>query len=207
MKYRLNTLALVIDPALVGWSVACGGLGGEGRADSASDASTPAAEATPAKPPARIMVKLWGVVSGTCSSARRWAAWTLYALAAEQWLGRLFLAGNRSGVVLAMMFAAYGMYRSRFEHRHARDHADAGRPLALSESAMPMVIIGMSLLYSCVMSFVRISQGSAGLIVPVHLSTWLLLAALVVLGRFAAAGQHHPNDGAQVGADIKLGDQ
>ncbi|HTU01659.1 MAG TPA: TRAP transporter large permease subunit, partial [Candidatus Sulfotelmatobacter sp.] len=53
---------------------------------------------------------------------------------------------------------------------------------------MLMFIIGMSLLYSYVMSFLHISQSSAEWIVSMHLSRWVLLAAIlvfvVVLGFF-----------------------
>jgi TRAP-type C4-dicarboxylate transport system permease large subunit len=53
---------------------------------------------------------------------------------------------------------------------------------------MLMFIIGMSLLYSYVMSYLHISQGAAEWIVAMHLSKWLLLAAIlvfvVVLGFF-----------------------
>jgi TRAP-type C4-dicarboxylate transport system permease large subunit len=49
-----------------------------------------------------------------------------------------------------------------------------------------MFIIGMSLLYSCVMSCPHISQSSIQWIVSLELSRWVLLAAmlLVVLGFF-----------------------
>jgi TRAP-type C4-dicarboxylate transport system permease large subunit len=50
------------------------------------------------------------------------------------------------------------------------------------------MIIGMSLLYSYVMSYLHISQGAAEWIVGLHLSRWLMLAAIllfvVVLGFF-----------------------
>ncbi len=180
----------------------------------------------------------------------------LYAVAAEQSLGRLFLAGIGPGVLLVVLFAAYGMYRYRHEHAHAQAHADAGgeraqilhvdsytlrekfealprvlpfvilllgvmfalyggfatpsetaglgavlalalvaavygawrvsdlRPIfasTLSESTMLMIIIGMSLLYSYVMSYLHISQSSAEWIVSLHLSKWVLLAAVVAL--------------------------
>jgi C4-dicarboxylate transporter, DctM subunit len=51
----------------------------------------------------------------------------------------------------------------------------------LSESTMLMMIIGMSLLYSYVMSYLHISQSSAEWIVSLHLSKWVLFAAVVVL--------------------------
>ena len=58
----------------------------------------------------------------------------------------------------------------------------------LRESTMLMIIIGMSLLYSYVMSYLHISQSAAQWIVSLHLSRWVLLAAIllmvVVLGFF-----------------------
>lgn len=51
----------------------------------------------------------------------------------------------------------------------------------LKESTMLMFIIGMSLLYSYVMSYLHISQSAAQWIVALHLSKWLLLAAILVL--------------------------
>ena len=58
----------------------------------------------------------------------------------------------------------------------------------LRESTMLMFIIGMSLLYSYVMSYLHISQSAAQWIVEMHLSRWVLLAAIlvfvVVLGFF-----------------------
>jgi C4-dicarboxylate transporter DctM subunit len=58
----------------------------------------------------------------------------------------------------------------------------------LRESTMLMFIIGMSLLYSYVMSYLHISQSAAQAIVELQLSRWVLLAAIllmvVVLGFF-----------------------
>ncbi len=58
----------------------------------------------------------------------------------------------------------------------------------LKESTMLMFIIGMSLLYSYVMSYLQISQHAAEWIVSLTLSKWLLLCAIllfvVVLGFF-----------------------
>jgi len=51
----------------------------------------------------------------------------------------------------------------------------------LKESTMLMFIIGMSLLFSYVMSYLHISQSSAQAIVALHLSKWLLLAAILVM--------------------------
>ncbi|HEX4330061.1 MAG TPA: TRAP transporter large permease subunit [Burkholderiales bacterium] len=180
----------------------------------------------------------------------------LYAVAAEQSLGRLFLAGIGPGVLLVVLFAGYGMFRYRYEHRTATatfaagganarilqvdnytmaerfaalpkvlpfivlllgvmlalyggfatpsETAGLGAVLALvliaavygawrlkdlkpifastlSEATMLMMIIGMSLLYSYVMSYLHISQSAAEWIVSLHLSKWLLFAAVVVL--------------------------
>jgi tripartite ATP-independent transporter DctM subunit len=180
----------------------------------------------------------------------------LYAVAAEQSLGRLFLAGLGPGVLLIVLFAAYSVFRYRAEHRVAARIAAAGgprsailssdrytmrerltalprvlpflilltgvmvalyggiatpsetaglgavlalvliaavygawrlsdlRPIFLStlgESGMLMMIIGMSLLYSYVMSYLHISQGAAEWIVAQHPQKWLLFASVVVM--------------------------
>lgn len=58
----------------------------------------------------------------------------------------------------------------------------------LRESTMLLMIIGMSLLYAYVMSYLHISQAAATWIISLGLSKWLLLAAIlglvVVLGFF-----------------------
>jgi len=51
----------------------------------------------------------------------------------------------------------------------------------LKESTMLMFIIGMSLLFSYVMSYLHISQSAAQAIVAMNLSKWFLLAALLLL--------------------------
>ena len=187
----------------------------------------------------------------------------LYAVASEQSLGRLFLAGLGPGVLLVVLFASWAVVNWRREYGRAVAIAAAGgargeilradtysmrdRVVALprvlpflllltgvmvalyggiatpsetaglgavmallliaaiygawrlrdlgpifagtlGESGMLLMIIGMSLLYSYVMSYLHISQGAAGWIVGLHLSRWLLLTAVllmvVVLGFF-----------------------
>jgi tripartite ATP-independent transporter DctM subunit len=79
------------------------------------------------------------------------------------------------GAVLALILIAsiYGMWRP----------SDLAPIMAatLRESTMLMFIIGMSLLYSYVMSYLHLSQSGAQWIVGMHLSKWLLLAAILVL--------------------------
>src|SRR4029077_2282387 len=58
------------------------------------------------------------------------------------------------------------------------------RPILLStikESTMLMFIIGMSLLYSYVMSSLHISQSAAEAVVAMHLPKWMLLATILVM--------------------------
>jgi tripartite ATP-independent transporter DctM subunit len=187
----------------------------------------------------------------------------LYAVAAEQSLGRLFLAAIGPALLLVAMFAGYAAWQYRRERGRARlalektgvysellredklsfrekfnllprvlpfvilltgvmialyggyatpsETAGLGAILALMlialiyhvwtprelspiltatlrESTMLMMIIGMSLLYSYVMSYLHISQSTAQWIVSLGLSRWVLLAAIllfvVVLGFF-----------------------
>ena len=187
----------------------------------------------------------------------------LYAVAAEQSLGRLFLAGIGPALLLVALFAGYAVFNYRKEHRAAQRayaHDGTGSALlddehyslrqrlemlprvvpfvvlligvmvalyggfatpsetaglggllallliavvyrvwrvrdvspilgaALRESTMLMFIIGMSLLFSYVMSYLHISQSMAQGIVALHLSKWVLLAAVllmvIVLGFF-----------------------
>ena len=176
----------------------------------------------------------------------------LYAVASEQSLGRLFLAGLGPGMLLSGMFAVYAVARFRKEYRDAvragvehpilrRDTytmaqrisalprilpflilllgvmgalyggfaspgetAGLGAVLALAliaiiygawrfsdlrpllvasvrESTMLLMIVGMSLLYSMVMSYLHISQSAAEWIVANHLSPWLLLMAILMM--------------------------
>src|SRR6516225_9102272 len=179
----------------------------------------------------------------------------LYAVAAEQSLGRLFLAAIGPALLLVTLFAAYAVWRYRREYQNAlalhqrsgahsellskstltlrekvqllprvlpfvilltgvmialyggyatpSETAGLGAVLALAliagiysvwkprdlapiltstlrESTMLMFIIGMSLLYSYVMSYLHISQSAAQSIVELHLSRWVLLAAILV---------------------------
>src|SRR3954469_17416308 len=187
----------------------------------------------------------------------------LYAVAAEQSLGRLFLAAIGPALLLVGLFAGYAMWRFRREYHAAKlafeatgkpsellrpddmtvrdkfallprvipfvtlltgvmvalyggfatpsETAGLGAVLALiltaaiynvwrprelepilvstlKESTMLMFIIGMSLLYSYVMSYLHISQSTAEWIVSLHLSRWILLITIllmvVVLGFF-----------------------
>ena len=180
----------------------------------------------------------------------------LYAVAAEQSLGRLFLAGIGPGVLLVVLFAGYAVYRARKEYKAAlviyqnggekspyledehftlkqkvemlprvlpfivlligvmvalyggfatpSETAGLGALLALvllaviygvwrpkdlspilsssiKESTMLLLIIGMSLLYSYVMSYLHISQSAANWVVGLHLSKWLLLAVILLM--------------------------
>ncbi len=79
------------------------------------------------------------------------------------------------GAVLALVLIAsiYSMWRPR-------DLAPI-MSATLRESTMLMFIIGMSLLYSYVMSYLHLSQSGALWIVGLHLSKWFLLAAILVL--------------------------
>jgi tripartite ATP-independent transporter DctM subunit len=180
----------------------------------------------------------------------------LYAVASEQSLGRLFLAGVGPGLLLVLLFSGYAVWRFKREYRAAEVSFAAGdaksayldemtltlrqrtqmlpkvlpfvvlligvmvalyggyatpsetaglggllalalvalvygmwRPAQLApmlsstlkESTMLMFIIGMSLLYSYVMSYLHISQSAAEGIVALHLSRWPLLAMILLL--------------------------
>jgi C4-dicarboxylate transporter DctM subunit len=52
---------------------------------------------------------------------------------------------------------------------------------ALRESTMLLFIVGMSLLYSLVMSYLHLSQSAAEWIVSMHLPSWLLLVTVLLL--------------------------
>ena len=180
----------------------------------------------------------------------------LYAVAAEQSLGRLFLAGIGPGMLLVALFAGYAVYKARKEYALAKAIYEGGgvksayletehftlaqkvemlprvlpfvilligvmvalyggyatpsetaglgallamvliaivyqvwrpRDLApilsstLKESTMLLLIIGMSLFYSYVMSYLHISQSAAQWVVDMHLSRWLLLAVILLM--------------------------
>ena len=173
----------------------------------------------------------------------------LYAVASEQSLGRLFLAGIGPALLLVAFFAAYAAWRYAHEAKRAEagsallanerytlwqklmalprvlpfvllltgvmvalyggfatpsETAGLGAVLALllialiyntwrpqqlepimvntiRESTMLMLIIGMSLFYSYVMSYLHISQSAASWIVSMHFSRWVLLASILVL--------------------------
>ena len=82
-------------------------------------------------------------------------------------------AGLGGVLALVLIASVYGVWR--------------GRDLApilqatIRESAMLMFIIGMSLLFSYVMSYLHISQSAAQAIVELQLSRWPLLAAILLL--------------------------
>ena len=180
----------------------------------------------------------------------------LYAVAAEQSLGRLFLAGIGPGVLLVILFSGYAVYRARREYATAYQAYEQGgvksayleeehftlaqkvemlprvlpfvilligvmvalyggyatpsetaglgallamvliaivygvwRPKDISpfitstikESTMLLFIIGMSLLYSYVMSYLHISQSAAQWVVDLHLSKWMLLTVILLM--------------------------
>jgi tripartite ATP-independent transporter DctM subunit len=184
----------------------------------------------------------------------------LYSVAAEQSLGRLFLAALGPGILLVVLFSAYTVLRYRKEYQAALQAfqaapAQAKEPHAilqqhdysvreklealprvlpflilllgvmlalyggyatpaetaglgavfafaliavvyrmwrwrdlyplmessLRESVMLMLIIGMSLLFANVMSYLHISQTAAQAIVDLHASRWVLLSAILLL--------------------------
>ena len=89
-------------------------------------------------------------------------------------------AGLGGLMALGLVAVVYGLWRPK----------DVAPILTstLKESTMLMLIIGMSLLYSYVMSHLHISQGAAQWIVGMALSKWILLCVIllmvIVLGFF-----------------------
>ena len=82
-------------------------------------------------------------------------------------------AGLGALLALVLIAVVYGVWR-------AKDVAPI-LSATLKESTMLMFIIGMSLLFSYVMSYLHISQSMAQWIVALQLSKWLLLAAILLL--------------------------
>jgi len=82
-------------------------------------------------------------------------------------------AGLGGVLALALIAMIYGVWRPH----------DLKPILAatIKESTMLMFIIGMSLLFSYVMSYLHISQSAALAIVALQLSKWFLLAAILLL--------------------------
>ena len=180
----------------------------------------------------------------------------LYSVAAEQSLGRLFLAGIGPGLMLVVFFSIYTVYRFRKEYNLALEAVKVGAPsrpilerqtytmqqkmsslprvlpflvlligvmialyggyatpsetaglgailafaliagiykmwrikdlapllnATIKESTMLMFIIGMSLLFSNVMSHLHLSQSAAQAIVDLGFGRWGLLAAILIL--------------------------
>ena len=180
----------------------------------------------------------------------------LYSVAAEQSLGRLFLAGIGPGLMLVCLFGIYTVIHFRREYQAAlveMNHGGTKSPIldrqiyslqqkvnslprvlpflilllgvmaalyggyatpsetaglgavmafvliaviykmwrvrdlmplfeaTIKESTMLMFIIGMSLLFSNVMSHLHLSQSAAQWIVDLQLSRWALLAAILVM--------------------------
>jgi C4-dicarboxylate transporter, DctM subunit len=82
-------------------------------------------------------------------------------------------AGLGAILALALIAVIYGVWRVR----------DIAPILAatLRESTMLMLIIGMSLLYSYVMSYLHISQSAAQAIVALGLGKWMLLTVILLM--------------------------
>lgn len=82
-------------------------------------------------------------------------------------------AGLGGLLALGLIAAIYGVWRPS-------DLAPIMRS-TVRESTMLMLIIGMSLLYSYVMSYLHISQSAAESVVAMHLPRWGLLFAILVM--------------------------
>ena len=82
-------------------------------------------------------------------------------------------AGLGGLLALVLVAVVYGLWRP--------SQVSPILKVTLKESTMLMFIVGMSLLYSYVMSSLQISQGAAEWIVGLHLSRWVLLVAVLLL--------------------------
>ena len=82
-------------------------------------------------------------------------------------------AGLGGLLALALIAMIYGVWRP--------DDLAPIMKSTIRESTMLMLIIGMSLLYSYVMSYLHISQSAAESIVAMNLPRWELLAAILLL--------------------------
>jgi tripartite ATP-independent transporter DctM subunit len=82
-------------------------------------------------------------------------------------------AGLGAILALALIAGIYGAWRA--------SDLEPILTATLRESTMLMFIIGMSLLYSYVMSYLHISQSTAEWIVSLGLSRWVLLTAILVM--------------------------
>ena len=82
-------------------------------------------------------------------------------------------AGLGGLLALALVILVYGMWRPR--------ELSPILAATIRESTMLMFIIGMSLLYSYVMSYLHISQSAAQWIVDQHFSRWALLTSVLLL--------------------------
>ena len=82
-------------------------------------------------------------------------------------------AGLGAILALALIAVIYGVWR-------VRDIAPI-LSATLRESTMLMLIIGMSLLYSYVMSYLHISQSAAQAIVALGLGKWMLLTVILLM--------------------------
>src|SRR5262249_61142083 len=82
-------------------------------------------------------------------------------------------AGRGAALALLLIALIYNTWRPR--------ELEPIMVNTIRESTMLMLIIGMSLFYSYVMSYLHISQSVAQWIVAQHLSRWVLLAAILVM--------------------------
>jgi TRAP-type C4-dicarboxylate transport system permease large subunit len=82
-------------------------------------------------------------------------------------------AGLGALLAIVLMAVVYGIWRPK----------ELGPILSstIKESTMLLMIIGMSLLYSYVMSYLHISQSAAQWVVGLHLSKWVLLSVILLM--------------------------